>query len=125
MTKPQHAETIKENELADILTTRMEVQQARQRTRELEARLEQLEHGVVGRLLRGCPIVGSLVATIEQKLGACRPAWKNIHLDHMATRHGVVAAQVEAEAQAAYPAESRDVLVIGWAPGMENHHEST
>lgn len=111
------AQVVTDLELADVSTRRLEVQSLRRKLRDEEAKLAQAEAVVVAKLQAGATCEARLLtATLEERLGACRPPWKDVYLQHMAT-HGVAPELAEQAARDAHPPKTDIILAIGPAPG--------
>lgn len=110
--KKEMAEVVTEVELRGIETYRIQCERLKSQLKDVEAALKAAELAVTHKLARGAECIGPLRAVIEQKDGPCRPSWKDEHLEHMESVHGIAPAAVENELRAKYPAKPHERLVI-------------
>jgi len=110
--KEKEAPQISEPELIHILGLRDKIAETRKYTRELEAELENTERQVMETLKGGAEVAGRLSAAIELVTGDIRPGWKEIHLHHMETAHGVAKKQAEEDARGTCVPKTSEKLVI-------------
>lgn len=110
-------DVIKESELASVLALREETKDKRKALAASEARLEGAEKEISDRLKDGATCKGKLVASIEMVGGQCRPAWKDHHIEHMVTVHGMAAKAAEEGVRTKYPPEPSEKLSIGYKTG--------
>jgi hypothetical protein len=109
-------EVITEYELIAVETTRLQLQEARKKVKQAELALEGRQKDIIRKLKSGAHVEGSKTAIITEELGQCRPAWKDLYVEHFQSEHGETLESIVLRAQAAYPATSHEVLVIGSKP---------
>lgn len=116
---PKHAEptvVISELDLISIETQRRGVSELSKQLNKAKADLEKKEQEVMEKLKTGGVVQGKLTAIIERVMGAARPKWRELHVEHMKKEHKMTEAEVEAEAKKAYPATENEILTIGAKP---------
>lgn len=103
-----------QRELRAIVKLKVDISEAKQNVRELEAELAAAEKVAHNALVAGAKVEpGPFTATIEEQQAACRPPWKEVYLGHMAELHGKSPKAVEEEVRGLYPGEVKRVLVVG------------
>lgn len=105
-------EAITEQELQDILNMRQQKTQLAALFKQIEAQLSGAESVALHKLKAGVPVVGNLQVVIEEVFGQCRPAWKDVHLSHMADVHGLDLKKAESAVKAATQVPVKEQLVI-------------
>lgn len=102
-------------ELMALETYRDTLKLLSQRVAETRKALEGTEEAIIMRLKAGAQTEGPYTAVIQQVQGDCRPAWKEVHLQHMEKVHGQPQALTEALVRKDTVRSVKEVLVVGKA----------
>lgn len=105
---------ILQRQLKAIVKLKESITEASAQLRDMKGELARQENDVYNALLAGIKVeAGPFTASIEERLPACRPPWKEVYLGHMAELHGQSPKAVEEQVRQLYPPEVERVLVVG------------
>lgn len=104
---------IREEELAVIQVLEAKLKKMRAEVRMTEALLAQNEKKTMDKLKAGAVVEGRFSAAIIAEPGQCRPEWKTLYVDHMGAEHGMAEEAVIEKAREWFPAQTKEVLVVG------------
>ena len=102
---------VSETDLQGILSDRDAIKVLKKQVSDMEKSLEHREADVMEKLKSGVPVEGGLVASIEKKLGQCRPAWKDA-FRALAKKFGLDADSEEKRVQDETEVPTKEVLTI-------------
>lgn len=106
------AQIIRESDLLAVLTLREQQKKLAAELKKVKDALEKNEGVLISALKAGAVAEGALSASVDVKIGAVRPSWKDEYIGHMVTNHGLTEAGAEAEVRERTDPSMSEVLVI-------------